>query len=159
MGRGSAERSGALHLALLLIVNDHPIQLTATRETIMPPAHRKGDIGSGHECHFPPTPATGGSPNVFVNGKPLMRVGDSYAPHGCVVGHAPPHGRALAEGSASVFVNGQPAGRIGDAIDCGGNAEAGSGDVFIGDRGPKATSDKADCQRDMAGESAPLVRG
>lgn len=40
----------------------------------MQPAHRRSDIGSGHSCHFPPTLATGGSPNIFVNNKPLMRV-------------------------------------------------------------------------------------
>ncbi|MBB4124648.1 hypothetical protein GGR30_004608 [Martelella radicis] len=49
----------------------------------MPPAHRKGDIGSGHGCYYPPTPATFGSGNFIVNGKPAMRVGDSYAPDGC----------------------------------------------------------------------------
>ncbi|WP_338016371.1 hypothetical protein [Rhodovulum sulfidophilum] len=32
-----------------------------------------------------------------------------------------------------MFINGKPAGRIGDAINCGGKAAAGSGDVFIGD--------------------------
>lgn len=98
----------------------------------MPPAHRLGDIGSGHACHFPPTPATGGSPNVFVDGKPLMRVGDPYIPHGCGPCPAPPHGRALAAGSGTVFTNGKPTGRIGDAIDCGGTAATGSGDVIIG---------------------------
>lgn len=127
----------------------------------MPPAHRKGDIGSGHGCHFPPTPATGGSPNVFVNGRPLMRVGDAYVPHPCVVGHAPPHGRALADGSASVFVNGQPAGRTGDAIDCGGSASTGSGDVFIGDGGgsgggPSATEE---CLSQQSASGAGLVDG
>lgn len=127
----------------------------------MPPAHRKGDIGSGHGCHFPPTLATGGSPNVFVNGRPLMREGDSYAPHPCVVGHAPPHGRALAAGSASVFVNGKPAGRQGDAIDCGGAAQTASGDVFIGDgdgsgSGPSASEG---CLKDMAGGGSGFVKG
>ena len=59
----------------------------------MPAQTRLGDIGSGHGCHFPPTSAVEGSPNVIVNGK--------------------------------------PAGRIGDAIDCGGAAATGSGDVFV----------------------------
>ncbi|MEF2074818.1 PAAR domain-containing protein [Consotaella aegiceratis] len=98
----------------------------------MPKAHRQVDIGSGHACHFPPSAATGGSPDVFVNGKPLMRVGDSYEPHACSPCPKPEHGRKLAEGSATVFVNGRPAGRIGDAIDCGGAAETGSPDVEIG---------------------------
>lgn len=75
--------------------------------------------------------ATGGSPNVFVNGEPLMRIGDAYAPRACPARHAPPHGRSLAAGSGTVSVNGQAAGRVGDAID-GGAASSGSGDVFIG---------------------------
>lgn len=99
----------------------------------MSQAHRQSDAGSGHACHFPATIATGGSPNVFVNGKPLMRVGDSYEPHGCSTCPEPSHGRALAMGSGTVFVNGTSAGRIGDAIDCGGKAETGSDDVFVGD--------------------------
>lgn len=125
----------------------------------MPPAHRRGDIGSGHACHFPPTPATGGSPDVYVNGRPLMRVGDSYVPHACVAGHAGPHGRALADGSATVFINGKPAGRKGDAIDCGGQAQTASGNVFIGDEEATPLSSRASCQAGMAGKSMPFVRG
>lgn len=98
----------------------------------MPKAHRRDDIGSGHACHFPPTPATGGSGDVYVNGKALMRVTDAYMPHACPTCPAPVHPRALAAGSGSVWVNGLKAGRVGDAIDCGGSAETGSGDVFIG---------------------------
>lgn len=99
----------------------------------MAEAHRIGDIGSGHACHFPPSPASKGSPDVYVNGRETMRVGDPYVPHGCPAGHAPPHPRALAQGSGSVFVNGRPAGRVGDAINCGGSADAGSPDVSFGD--------------------------
>ncbi len=98
----------------------------------MPAAHRQEDIGSGHACHFPPS-EPGGSPNVFVNDRPLMRVGDAYEPHGCPSCPEPSHGCSLATGSGSVFVNGKPAGRIGDAIDCGGEAADGSGNVEISD--------------------------
>ena len=133
----------------------------------MPEAHRRTDIGSGHGCHFPPSSATGGSPDVFVNGKPLMRVGDSYQPHGCGVCPAGSHGRALAQGSATVFVNGRPAGRIGDAIDCGGQAQTGSADVFIGDSGgsgsggssSKKGAGKKQCLKSMASQSMPFVKG
>ncbi len=48
----------------------------------MPPLVRKGDNGLGHD-KCPPTSATGGSGNVFADGKPVMRVGDAYASHGC----------------------------------------------------------------------------
>ena len=129
----------------------------------MPPAHRKGDIGSGHGCHFPPTPATGGSPDVYVNGRALMRKGDSFAPHPCVAGHAGPHGRALAAGSAAVFVNGKPAGRKGDGIDCGGAAATASGNVFIGDAGPGSSAVSSvpaeACAKGLAKAGTPFLKG
>lgn len=99
----------------------------------MPKATRLFDLGSGHDCHFPPTPAIAASPNVFTNSIPAVRQGDAYAPHPCPV-CAPlvPHPRSLAQGSSTVFINGKPAGRVGDDISCGGSAMIGSGDVFIG---------------------------
>jgi uncharacterized Zn-binding protein involved in type VI secretion len=100
------------------------------------PAARLGDIGSGHACHFPPSPAIAGSPDVFVNGLAAIRQGDPYAPHACPTCPAPPHPRALQSGSATVFINGKQAGRIGDPIDCGGAAAAGSPNVFIGQMRP-----------------------
>ena len=33
----------------------------------MPAATRIGDIGSGHGCHYPPTPAIEASEDMFVN--------------------------------------------------------------------------------------------
>lgn len=98
----------------------------------MPAATRQGDIGSGHSCHFPPTPAISASGDVYVNGVGVVRQGDSYAPHACPSCPAPAHARALSGGSGTVYVNGKPVGRVGDGIDCGGSADAGSGDVFIG---------------------------
>lgn len=134
----------------------------------MPPAHRKGDIGSGHGCHFPPSSATGGSPDVFVNKKALMRQGDSYAAHACPAGHSGPHGRALSGGSATVFVNGKPAGRKGDAIDCGGAAVTASGNVHIGDKSSSGAvvsiaatqraARKPACQRAQAAAGTPFAK-
>lgn len=97
------------------------------------PATRLGDIGSGHACHFPPTPSIGASPDVNIDGMPAVRQGDAYAPHACPTCPAPPHPRSLSEGSGTVFINGRPAGRVGDAISCGGQANSGSSTVFIGD--------------------------
>jgi len=45
----------------------------------MPASVRKGDIGSGHSCHYPPKATKSGSPNVFVNDIPAVRVRDSFA--------------------------------------------------------------------------------
>lgn len=99
----------------------------------MPKATRLGDFGSGHACHFPPTPSIQASPDVFVEKVAIVRQGDAYAPHGCSTCPAPPHARSLAGGSGSVFINGKPAGRVGDAISCGGDAAAGASTVNIGD--------------------------
>lgn len=98
----------------------------------MPKATRLGDIGSGHACHFPPTPAIMASPDVNIEGIAAVRQGDAYAPHACPTCPAPPHPRSLSAGSGTVNINGKPAGRVGDAISCGGAADAGASTVTIG---------------------------
>jgi len=117
------------------------------------PAARLGDIGSGHGCHFPPTSAIEGSPNIFINDRPAVRKGHAYAQHGCVGCPIPPppHSRKLAEGSPTVFFNDQPAGRIGDSIDCGGQAATGSPNVFIGEPSPPKTRKpfREKCERNL----------
>lgn len=75
----------------------------------MPPSTRLGDIGSGHACHFPPTPSIEASPDVNIDGIPAVRQGDAYAPHACPTCPAPPHPRSLSGGSGSVYINGKPA--------------------------------------------------
>ncbi|WP_182418076.1 PAAR domain-containing protein [Bartonella sp. HY038] len=122
----------------------------------MPPAHRKGDIGSGHGCHYPPSVANSGSPNVFVNGRPLMRVDDTYTPHACNICPSASHGRKASVGSRSVFVNGKVAVRIGDAIDCGGVAQNGSKNVNIGN---KNGTDANTCQYQAKKEASPMQKG
>lgn len=89
---------------------------------------RLGDNCTGHGG-FPPRVNTGGSPNVFVNGLPVHRVGDPWAVH-CMRSSC--HDGVLAAGSGSVFANGQPLGRIGDPVSCGSAAAAGSPNVFAG---------------------------
>lgn len=91
-------------------------------------ATRKGDTCSGHGC-FPPRPSTSGSGDVFVNGIPSVRQGDSYAIHSC--GDSV-HGGSQSQGSGTVFVNGKPMARVGDNVSCGSVASQGSNDVFVG---------------------------
>lgn len=95
----------------------------------MSSATRLGDLDTGHDA-CPATALVTGSPNVFINGKAAGRVGDSYAPHGCII--HPSHSGTIASGSGSVFINGKPAGRIGDPVSCGGSVAEGSDNVFIG---------------------------
>lgn len=94
----------------------------------MPAVTRLGDICTGHGC-FPPRPSTSASGDVFANGIPVHRQGDSWAVHCC----GPPcHGSALAAGSGTVYVNGKQCGRIGDPVACGSSVATGSGDVYAG---------------------------
>lgn len=73
-------------------------------------------------------PIIQGSPNVFTNNDPTVRIGDAVQGHGPGV-HAGP---VMAEGSGNVFTNGIPTTRAGDLATCG-DAATGSGDVFAGD--------------------------
>lgn len=90
---------------------------------------RLGDLCSGHGP-WPPRPSTSASPDVFVNGIPVHRQGDSWAVH-CDPQPAC-HAGMLASGSGTVFVNGKQIGRVGDPVDCGSIVATGSGDVFAG---------------------------
>ena len=92
-------------------------------------ATRLGDLNTGHDACAPVALAAG-SPNVFINGRAAGRVGDSYAPHGCV--NHPTHSGVIASGSSSVYINGKAAGRFGDPVSCGGTVAEGSSNVFIG---------------------------
>lgn len=67
-----------------------------------------------------------GSPNVFADNKPVVRIGDAVQGHGKGE-HAGP---VMAEGSPNVFTNNIPTCRQGDAATCG-HRSTGSGDVFV----------------------------
>lgn len=95
----------------------------------MPKIARVGDVSTGHDA-CPPVPITEGSPNVFINGKPVARVGDPFAVHSCKV--HPPHIGHIASGSSNVFVNGKPVARVGDPVTCGGSIAQGSDNVSAG---------------------------
>jgi uncharacterized Zn-binding protein involved in type VI secretion len=92
----------------------------------MPAIVRIGDQSAGH-C-FEPRPNLEGSPNVFVNGKAVHRVGDQWAPHTC--GNST-HGAVQSQGSPNVFVNGKAVARIGDQQTCGDICAEGSPNVFV----------------------------
>ncbi len=96
----------------------------------MPQATRLGDLDTGHDA-CPPTGLVTASSNVIINGKGAGRVGDTYAPHGCIV-HTP-HSGSIASGSGTVFINGRSAGRVGDPVSCGGSVAQGSNNVYVGD--------------------------
>jgi uncharacterized Zn-binding protein involved in type VI secretion len=105
----------------------------------MPSQGRLGDQsqcpGDGHGCpgcaHGVIGPATAGSPDVMVNGRPALRVGDPGVHSSC----CGPNTWVAAAGSGTVMINGIAAHRLGDAVThCGGsgNLVEGSGDVITG---------------------------
>lgn len=72
-----------------------------------------------------------GSPDVFINGRPAVRVGDPGIHAAC----CGPNTWTAAKGSSTVFINGRPAHRLGDTdTHCGGVGQMieGSPDVDIG---------------------------
>ena len=105
----------------------------------MPPQGRLGDKSQApvdaHDClgcpHSVIGPAITGSPNVMVNFRPALRVGDKGI-------HAPccgPNMWTAVKGSATVMINNQPAHRMGDTDQhCGGIGflVEGSPDVISG---------------------------
>lgn len=86
----------------------------------MPKAARKGDRGRHDTVDLT---AVQGSPDVFINGLPAVRVGDIF--------QSDPH--PASSGSATVSINGKAAVRAGDSLDGHAVACTGSPDVFIGD--------------------------
>ena len=93
----------------------------------MPIIHREGDSTQGHGC-WPPTVPAGFSPNVFANGRRVVRQGDPIVPHTCP-DLPETHGGSYA-GLSSVFVNGRPIQMRGSAVSCGDHAFEGSPDAF-----------------------------
>jgi uncharacterized Zn-binding protein involved in type VI secretion len=68
-----------------------------------------------------------GSPNVFIENKAVVRVGDAIAGHG-----KPPHAApVMSQGSGTVFINNIAVCREGDKASCG-HTTSGSGTVFAG---------------------------
>lgn len=95
----------------------------------MPGVCRLFDKDTGHGC-FPPRPNTKGSPDCFVDKRPVHRKTDTWMPH-CCPGHGC-HPGTTSSGSTTVFVNKLNVARIGDSISCGGTIAQGSTTVIIG---------------------------
>lgn len=94
----------------------------------MSAAVRLGDSCTGHGC-FPPRPSTSASPNVHVNGVPVVRVDDSWAVHCC----GSCHSGVSATGSPNVHANGKARCRVGDQVSCGSTMAEGSPNVNLND--------------------------
>jgi uncharacterized Zn-binding protein involved in type VI secretion len=71
-------------------------------------------------------PIIQGSPTVYANNVPVVRIGDAVAGHG----KGPHRGPVMAAGSSNVFTNSIPTCRAGDVASCGHPA-SGSSNVFV----------------------------
>ena len=92
------------------------------------PADAHGCPACPHSCIGP---AVAGSPNVNVNGKPALRVGDPGVHAAC----CGPNTWTATIGSCTVFINKKPAHRLNDMdTHCGGVGKMveGSPDVITG---------------------------
>jgi uncharacterized Zn-binding protein involved in type VI secretion len=105
----------------------------------MPPQGRLGDKSNvpadAHGCPACPHPAIGpaiiGSPDVMVNKRPALRVGDNGIHAAC----CGPNTWTAAKGSGTVMINNKPAHRMGDQdTHCGGSGQLieGSNNVMTG---------------------------
>ena len=92
----------------------------------MPGIVRLGDMAV-HGCFGPHYPLVG-SPNVTVDGKPVIIKNTPYSPHTC--GDETHTGVAV--GGGTVFCNDQPVQKVGDKVSCGSTMVEGSGSVSIG---------------------------
>lgn len=91
----------------------------------------QSQTGSGTNCASPLTTATNQcSPNVFVNGIGLVRIGDVVQNH--PLGGCGPDTSGLTISSSTVFANNKGAGRIGDQYTSDNTITTGSPNVFIG---------------------------
>ncbi len=88
----------------------------------MPLVARAGDKHACPQKGHSVNNIASGSDNVFINGVPAARVGDTTS---C--------GATIVAGSSTVFINGKPAAMMGSASSHGGVIVSGSGNVLIGD--------------------------
>lgn len=95
----------------------------------MPTGARLDNLTTGHDG-YPPTPFVSSSPNVFIKGKGVIRVGDSATDHSKP--NFPPHPVVSAGGSGTVKINGLPLSRTGDPTSCGDHIASTGTHVFVG---------------------------
>jgi uncharacterized Zn-binding protein involved in type VI secretion len=109
-------------------------------------ARKDVDECTGHD-DCPPRKAVEGSPDVFIDGHAVVRVGDRWESHGCPA--HPPHVGKVVQGSDEVSVNGIPVARIGDPLDCGSKVRTGSEALYAGG---KLTAKQEDTSKSKAAE-------
>ena len=89
-------------------------------------------IGDADVTHCSGMSRAAGSSNVFANGIPVSRQGDSNTGHLLPGSGCPGHSASIAAGSSTVRVNGRGCGRVGDGMSGCTSVASGSPNVFAG---------------------------
>ncbi len=120
-------------------------------------AHADADAHGCPGCPHPTAgPAIAGSPDVFVNGRPALRVDDLGIHAACCATNM----WSATHGAATVFINGKAAHRIGDDTrHCGGRGRLveGSADVIVGDQSPQGDASGWIAVRLVTRRGAPVT--
>ena len=85
---------------------------------LKPALYQPGDNTSGHGPYAPVgyLPGAGQSPNVFIDGKPVHKVGDQTFPHFANIIPPDIHTDTIATGIPTVLVNGTPIAIAGQSL-------------------------------------------
>lgn len=94
----------------------------------MPAVARIGDRGIPHCSGFS---IVTGSPDVFVNGRPVAFLGSKSSPHLFPARRCKPHVSSVIARPRGVFVNGRPIACVGDPLTACTAIATGSADVFV----------------------------
>jgi len=93
-----------------------------------------GDVRMCPNCNtpLPNSVSTTSSPNVFINGKPVLRAGDTFSPCVCPGCNEVIKEGKIVQGSSNIFINGMPMAFDSCSITGGGVVVGSSSNVFIG---------------------------
>ena len=89
---------------------------------------RLGDMSTGHDG-YPGRPNNSASPDVFVNGIPMHRIGDTWPAHS---NGSNSHSSVTVGSGQTIFCNGMGIALVGDMLDCGDTIAEGSPNSFCG---------------------------
>jgi len=126
MSRPSFGGAGGNQIVLSVIIDNKSYSKTFSVDAISPAGYACVGMhaycaADAHGCMACPHPVSGpittGSPNVFVNGSPAARVGDTGVHAACCGANT----FKITSGDSQVLINGRPAAKIGSqTAHCGG---------------------------------------
>jgi uncharacterized Zn-binding protein involved in type VI secretion len=129
VSRPTFDAPGSNKITLTCETGGHKVSRTFVVDVVSAAGYAKaGDLAEcladAHGCpacpHRTVGPISAGSPQVWIDGKPAARVGDTGVHAAC----CGPNSFRIAAGDSDVLIEGRPAARIGDATQhCGGTGK------------------------------------